>query len=190
MNASVERVVKEAKRLENFVWIDMELPETVDTTLRLFEKLHKKYGNVGICMQAYLRRTEHDIKYLVKLKVPIRLVKGFYKNHDYKTWQEVTANYKRLIKLVLLGSPRPCIATHDFHMIAEAKRLIKKHRIKRAELQFFNHVRDKLAVRLSKEGFKVRVYVPYGHLLSFLWHGRPTFDFWHGLERVFHFKVR
>ncbi len=190
MNASVERVVKEAKRLGNFVWIDMEMPDTVDTTIRLFEKMYDKYGNVGICMQAYLKRTEEDLNTLLKKKVPIRLVKGFYKNHDFKNWKEVTANYKKLMKLVLLKSKRPCIAGHDFRMIAEVKKFIKKHHIKHAELQFFNHVRDSLAVRLAKEGFTVRVYIPFGHVLGFLWHGGRTFDFMHGMERIFHFKVR
>lgn len=190
MNASVERLVKEAKRLGNFVWIDMEQYDTVDATIRLFEKMHDKYGNVGICMQAYLKRTEDDLNYLLKKKVPVRLVKGFYKNHDFKSWKEVTANFKKLMKLVLLKSRRPCIAGHDFRMIAEAKKLIKKHHIKKAELQFFNHVRDSLAVRLKKEGFNVRVYMPFGNVVGFLWHGGRTFDFLHGMERLLHFKVR
>lgn len=190
MSASVERVVKEAKHLGNFVWIDMELPSTVDATLNLYEKLYKKYGNVGICIQAYLKRSEDDLKRLLKHRVPVRLVKGFYKNSDFRTWRSVTANYSKLMEMVLRESKRPCIATHDLRLIARAKKIMKRHHLKNAELQFFNHVRDSVAVGLAKEGFKVRVYVPYGHLFAFLWKGGRTFDFIHGMERLLHFKVR
>lgn len=190
MTASVERVVKEAKRLGNFVWIDMELPSTVDATLDVYEKLYKKYGNVGICIQAYLRRSESDLKRLLKNHVPVRLVKGFYKNSDFKHWRSVTENYSKLMELVLKESKRPCIATHDTHLIAKAKKIIQKHHLKNAELQCFNKIRDRAMVRLAAQGFKVRVYVPYGHLFAFLWKGRPTFDLKHGLERILHFKLR
>lgn len=184
---SIEKIVKKASTFGIFVWVDMELPNTVDFTLELFKKFHKRYKNVGVCLQAYLKRSQSDLLDMAKLGVPIRLVKGFYKAHDFKTWKEVTRNYEKLMVLLLKKCKRPCIATHDVEMIQKAKELIRKNKIKKAEIQFFMNVRDRLAKKLAKEGFNVRVYVYYGHALLFF-KGFFTFDNFRNLQRLFHIR--
>lgn len=186
---SVTDIVRYAHKKGLFVWIDMELCETADATINIFKRLHKKYRNVGICLQVYLKRTENDIRALLKNKnVTMRLVKGFYKEHDFKSWADVTKNYSRLMEFLLLHSPRPGIATHDQRLIAKAKRLIKKHRIKNAEFQFYKGVCDDLALKLKKKGFNVRVYVPYGHMFLHTIKGWKTFDMIRQFQRLFGVK--
>jgi len=186
---AITDIVKYAHNNNTFVWIDMEMKDTVDYTINLFQNIHKKYKNTGIALQAYLKRTEEDMKELLKNKVPIRLVKGFYSTGDFNKWSDVTKNYEHLMKYLLLHSKRPCIATHDLALIAKAKEIIKKHKLKHAELQMFKGVRDELAVQNALEGFNARVYVPYGHVYKFLFFGLPTFDLIHAIKRILGFKT-
>jgi proline dehydrogenase len=189
MRTCIHDVVAYAHQLNNFVWIDMEMPETVDDTVALFTELHKQYPNTGIALQAYLKRTENDMKHVLEQKAPIRLVKGFYKAQQFKTWKEVTDNYSHLLHQLLLNSEKPCVATHDPVLIAKAKEIIDRHNLKKkAEFQFFNGVCNDRAIQLAKEGYNVRVYVPYGKVWRFLLHGFSTFDVYHQLQRLFHVK--
>ena len=187
---SVATIVQKAHDRNTFVWIDMELSETVDTTLAIFRKLCKRYKNktVGICLQAYLKRTAEDMRTLLKKPTVMRLVKGFYKEHDFKTWAAVTDNYARLMEYILLHSSRPAIATHDRTLISNAKKFIKAHRIRNAEFQFFKGVCDKLALQLRQEGFRVRMYIPYGNAIRFFVRGWKTFDNFRQLQRLFGVK--
>jgi len=185
---NVAKIVERAHRNKVFVWIDMEGSQTTDDTIAIFQNIRKRWNNVGICLQAYLKRTEKDMHHLLKKRVPLRLVKGFYKEHDFK-WSDVTKNYEHLLPYLLQNSSLPAIATHDRKIIAKAKSIIKKHKIKNAEFQFFKGVCDDLAFTLSKEGFKVRMYVPYGHAYSFLLHGLSTFDLYHQAQRMLHLKT-
>jgi proline dehydrogenase len=182
-------VAEYAKYNGVFVWIDMELPDTVSTTIEIFKRINKKHKNTGIAMQANLKRTEHDMKELLKDRVPMRLVKGFYKANDFSTWQEVTDNYSKLMEYLLSHSTRPCIATHDLALIEKAKEIISKNKINDAELQFFNGVRNDLAQNLSEEGFKTRIYIPYGRVWKFLLTGLNSFDIKRHLQRIMHLKV-
>jgi proline dehydrogenase len=145
---------------------------------------------VGICLQAYLKRTERDLKLLGAHKSPIRMVKGFYNDRDFNTWEEVTQNYFRLLPILLTQSSYPAIATHDEKIINEAKKIIREKNITNAEFQFFLGVRDDLVQQLVKEGFRVRVYIPYGNFWRFLLKGLRTFDILHGLERLFGLRPR
>lgn len=179
-------IVKKAHELKCFVWIDMERPATVDFTIEVFEKLYDKFGNVGICLQAYLKRTESDLSRVLKRRAPVRLVKGFYKWQDVKPWSKVTENFSRLIEPLIKGSSRPCIATHDAKLILKAKKIMLK--TGKGEFQFFHGVRDTLAESLAKEGFKTRIYLPYGNLIRYIFHGFPTFDNLRNIERLLHVK--
>ncbi len=113
---------------------------------------------------------------MLKVRAPVRLVKGFYKDGDISNWAEVTENYRFLMKKVLAKSSRPCIATHDIKIIEEARKLITVGKIKNAEFQFFKGVRDELAVKLKRKGYKTRIYIPYGYVLQYFIHGFSTFD--------------
>lgn len=186
---NVAAIVERAHRKKVFVWIDMEGSHTTEDTIAIFQSTRRKWNNVGICLQAYLKRTEQDMHRLLRKRVPMRFVKGFYRERDFKKWSEVTKNYERLLPYLLQHSSRPAIATHDRNIIGKAKRLIKRHNIKKAEFQFFKGVCDDVAFALSKEGYNVRMYVPYGHAYSFLLHGLITFDLYHQAQRLLHVKT-
>lgn len=81
---SLTDLAAHAENLKKFIWIDMERSSTVTPTIEIFEKLNDRFGNVGICLQAYLRRTKDDLANLLKRRAPIRLVKGFYNDNDIK----------------------------------------------------------------------------------------------------------
>lgn len=181
---AAEKITEYAKLNESFVWIDMERPSTVDITIDIFNELHEKFGNVGICLQTYLKRTTEDAKKLLVKHVPIRLVKGFYLEHDIDNWRDVTKQFDELMEIVLQESKRPCIATHDFTLIEKAKKLIRTHNLQNAEFQFFNGVRDRVALELAKEGFNVRIYIPYGNIFHYLLKGLPTFDNLRHIQRL------
>ncbi len=182
--AALDQIAFLAKQAGNFVWMDMERPDTVDATIEIFRVLSPKYENLGICLQAYLKRSERDMRLFLSRSVPIRLVKGFYHQHDFDSWQTVSDNYQQLMQEILRKSLKPAIATHDLRLIEKAREIIKSEGIKNAEFQFFNGVRDDLARRLVKEGYKVRIYIPYGNLWRFLWKGLRTFDLFHQIERM------
>ena len=181
-------LAERAKSLKNFVWVDMERSSTVTPTIQTFEKLYDHYGNVGICLQAYLRRTRDDLDRILERRAPVRLVKGFYNDSDITNWQEVTDNYRSLMYNLLNRSNRPCIATHDLELIEEAKKEIQDRGIQNAEIQFFKGVRDDFAVKLSQEGYKTRIYVPYGQIFRFLADGFKTFDISRHLKRFCRWK--
>ncbi len=186
---SVEKIVAYAKSLNNFVWIDMERPDTVDITIELARQLYLTYpGSFGICQQAYLKRTERDMKLLLTTGMPMRFVKGFYREHDFLTWGQVTKNYERLMIYLLDHSSRPAIATHDLVIHEKAKRYVLEHGLKnKMEFQFFKGIRDDLAKQLAREGFRVRLYVPFGNAGRFILNGWRTFDIGHEIERMLGF---
>ncbi len=187
---SVARIVDYAKSLNNFVWVDMERSDTVDATIELCRELYQRYpGSFGICLQAYLKRTERDMKLLLSMGMPMRFVKGFYKDHDFNSWDEVSQNYRHLMTYVLDHSSRPAIAGHDLEIHKEVKRYVIENGLKeKMEFQFFKGVRDDLARQLVHEGFHVRIYVPFGSVWRFIIHGFRTFDLMHQIERMAGFK--
>ena len=187
--SALEILAQRAKARKNFIWIDMERSHTVEDTIKIFEQLHDEFGNVGICLQAYLQRTREDLARVLERQAPVRLVKGFYNDGDITDWGEVTDNYRSLMyELLSSKSKRPCIATHDLELIGEAKHEIKQEKVENAELQFFKGVRDDLAIELSEEGYKIRIYVPYGHLWGYLVDGFRIFDNRRHIQRLFRRK--
>ena len=181
---AVLRIIEAARASGTFVWIDMEQPDTVDRTLEIYRRASRLYGNVGICLQAYLTRTLSDLAGVLADGGVVRLVKGFYRSHDISNWRAVTRNYRMLMFRVLRESPRPAIATHDEQLIEEAKRFIVDHQVRSAEFQFFQGVRNRLAGELQAQGFAARIYVPYGRMLRYWADGVQTFDLRRQLQRV------
>ena len=169
-----------AKNANIRIWIDQGLAEYTDDVFRLANEHNS--NTVGVCIQAYRSRSEHDI-----LKVenyPIRLVKGFYNDYDIHPWSKVTDNYLKLMDVVSKKSSYPCFATHDYKIIEKAKTLLKD---KDGEIQFFAGVRDTLAKQLVKDGYKVRIYLPYGNVTKFIISGLSKFDILRELQRLGHF---
>lgn len=184
---AAEEIVVEAETHKNFVWIDMYLPDTVDATITIFLELRKKYHNVGICLQAYLQRTEEDLHQILKEHYPLRLVKGFYKEYDFDRWNDVSENYESLLYFLLKHSDRPAIATHDLEIIEKAKKAVLELGKKEAEFQFFKKIIDKVAEDLVKEGYNVRVYIPLGDFWRFFLTEVKTFDLWQNFKRLMNF---
>src|SRR6185503_986677 len=119
---NLARVAGKAKELGNFVRIDMEGSPYTQLTLDLFYELFPQYPNMGVVLQAYLRRSEADVQEAVRRKVRVRLCKGAYKEPPtiaFPLKADVNANYDKLAQM-LLGAPIPAFATHDDDRIAHA----------------------------------------------------------------------
>lgn len=165
--ANVGQLVERAAALNGFVRVDMESSEYVDRTLGLVCDLHARYHAVGTVIQAYLYRSKKDIEMLNERGIPVRLCKGAYlepASAAFPQKSQVDANYVELMHLLLDKGTYPAIATHDEKMIAATKAYAASHNISREafEFQMLYGIRKDLQRQLAKEGFRVRVYVPYG----------------------------
>ena len=166
-SSNVEQIVKLAGELNNFVRIDMEGSPYTDVTLKIFYDLRKKYENVGIVIQAYLFRSEKDIQNVLQLGGRIRLCKGAYKEPPEISFKEKSgtdANFIKLMHILLQSGIYHGIATHDPAMIHATKDFARKKNIspETYEFQMLYGVRRDLQEALLKEGYRVRIYVPYG----------------------------
>lgn len=163
----VEELVVKAKSMGSFVRIDMEDSSTTDLTINLFKRLNQKYDNVGIVIQSYLMRSMNDIRELNKLGTDYRLCKGIYIESPaiaYKDRQKVRDNYIELLKLMLKDGNYVGIATHDDYLVEQAYRLIKEMNIPKDkfEFQMLLGVKENLRDKINGDGFKIRIYVPFG----------------------------
>jgi proline dehydrogenase len=165
----VHTILQRARDYGSFVRIDMESSEYTQRTLDLFEqRLYPVYPqSVGIVLQSYLFRTFTDVERAILLKARVRLCKGAYKEPEtvaYPDKKDVDANYIRGMHALMLHGNYPGIATHDEAIIREAKRFAKANDIApdRYEFQMLYGVRRDLQDQLVREGYRVRVYVPFG----------------------------
>jgi proline dehydrogenase len=164
---NVRRVIEEAAQFDNFVRIDMEGSEYVDRTLDLFFELFEVHKNVGTVIQSYLYRSEADLERLIEAGARVRLVKGAYLEPPDVAFQakaEVDANYVRLMRMLLSRGNYPAIATHDATVIAATREYARDHDIDRArfEVQMLYGIRRDLQTALVRDGYNMRVYVPFG----------------------------
>jgi proline dehydrogenase len=167
--ALMHDVVGRARDLRTFIRIDMEDSTYTERTLRLFEdRLHPSYGDhVGIVLQSYLYRTLADVERAIAIKARVRLCKGAYKEPAtvaYPEKADVDANYVRCMHKLLSEGNYPALATHDDRIIKEATRYVRANGIgpERFEFQMLYGVRRDLQERLVRDGWRVRVYVPFG----------------------------
>ena len=157
------RLVSAARKKGIFVWLDMEESSKVDDTIRLYYSA-LKLGNVGICIQSYLRRSEEDITKIASSGGIIRLVKGAYTEPEevaYGDRAEVTLNYYRLMQILFKNSRKFMIATHDLPIIKRALILNKKYS-REIEFAMLNGIRNMDALSISRKGNAVRIYIPFG----------------------------
>jgi proline dehydrogenase len=165
---NLETVVVDAASRNNFVRIDMEDSSTTDDTLELYRDLRAAgHDNIGVVLQATLRRTLSDIRGLADLKPSVRLCKGIYIEPPeiaYREFGAVRANFVRALKALLDAGCYVGIATHDEWLIREGKRLVAEHGLAREEYEFqmLLGVREELGDRLAREGHRLRIYVPFG----------------------------
>ncbi|MEN6606354.1 MAG: proline dehydrogenase family protein, partial [Bryobacteraceae bacterium] len=164
---NIERIVSEAASFGGFVEIDMESSEYVDRTLRIVTAMHQRFGCVRGVVQAYLRRSADDIATLNRLGVPVRLCKGAYKESAsvaFARKREVNENYALLMRKLLTEGNYPGLATHDETLIKEVLRFTKEQGIgpDRFEFQMLYGIRRDLQQWLVSQGYRLRLYVPYG----------------------------
>lgn len=165
----MQKILQRAREYQTFVRIDMESSEYTQRTLDLFEqRLYPAYReNVGIVLQSYLFRTFADVQRANLIKARVRLCKGAYKEPEtvaYPDKKDVDSNYTRGMHELMLKGNYPGIATHDEAIIKEAKRFANENQIapNRFEFQMLYGVRRDLQDRLVRDGYRMRVYVPFG----------------------------
>lgn len=162
------KILNIAAKHKNFVRIDMEDYAHNAVTLDILHELGQTYDNVGTVIQAYLYKSEADVRDLGRRHINLRLVKGAYKESAevaFPDKKDVDENYKKLIALHLASGSYTAIATHDDHIIAFVKELEKKHGYSRDQFEFqmLYGIRAATQLELAKEGYRMRVYVPYGN---------------------------
>jgi proline dehydrogenase len=165
---NLEDVLREAAARGNFVRIDMEDSTTTDETLRLYRELRESgHDNVGVVLQAYLRRTLSDVAALADLRPNVRLCKGIYVEPSsiaYTDDDAVRASFVRSLDLLLDAGAYVGVATHDEWLIGEALTRVDARALAPAEYEFqmLLGVRESRASELVAAGRRLRVYVPYG----------------------------
>ena len=163
---NLESLLREAAKNGNFVRIDMEDSSTTSETLRLYRELRERgFDNVGVVLQAYLRRSLDDVLALADLKPNVRLCKGIYIEPPaiaFTDYDATRANYVRCLDALLDGGAYVGIATHDEWLIGEALARVERLEPSEYEFQMLLGVREQRAGELVESGHRLRVYVPFG----------------------------
>ncbi len=161
-------IVERAQGHGRDVEIDMEGSDYTDRTLEIVHRLRDEFEGVGVAIQAYLYRSEKDLRSLIARGIKVRLVKGAYREPSDRAFprkRQVDENYRRLMDVLLAEAPRFAIATHDVRMIRHAVEYVRSYGIappRTFEFQMIYGVRRDLQRRLLEDGWPLRVYVPYG----------------------------
>jgi proline dehydrogenase len=162
------QILDAAQAVDGFVRIDMEGSAYAARTMQIFEVLHDRYPDeVGIVIQSYLLRARADTERMIERKARVRLVKGAYAEPEsvaFKQKSQIDLNYQWLMELLLDKGNYPAIATHDPELIEAAKRFATQHGIgsERYEFQMLYGVRRDEQQALVDQGYRMRVYVPFG----------------------------
>jgi proline dehydrogenase len=165
---NLRRILERAEPAEFFVRIDMENSPYTDVTLEIFETLWQQgHRRIGVVLQSALYRSEKDLARMNALGASVRLVKGAYKepkNVAYQKKADVDAAYARMMKSMLIDGHQPAVATHDPSLIALARSWAQQHQIPpgRFEFQMLYGIRRDLQAALVRDGFRMRVYIPFG----------------------------
>jgi proline dehydrogenase len=163
----LEKIIARAAAQGNFVRIDMEGSPYTERTVEMTKRVRAKYAAVGTVMQAYLDRTEKDVLDLIAAGCRLRLCKGAYKEPPdiaFAKKSDVDANYVKLMKLLLPSGIYHGIATHDPAMIDATKEFAREKNIGREQFEFqmLYGIRTDLQKQLVRDGFRLRIYIPYG----------------------------
>jgi proline dehydrogenase len=164
---NLERIVAQAGQFGNFIRIDMEGSDYTQVTLDIFKQLFERHKNVGVVIQAYLYRSEADVRELNALGARVRLCKGAYSEPPsvaFPDKADTDANFVKLMQLLLSEGTYPGIATHDERMVDATREFAAREDIPsdRFEFQMLYGVRRDLQEQLVRDGYRMRVYVPYG----------------------------
>jgi len=166
--ANLRRVLGAASDFDAFVRLDMEGSDLTASTLGIFEEVYPDYpDNVGVVLQAYLRRTEADVTRMCELGARVRLCKGAYKEPEAVAYQDmalIRENFERQMQRLIADARYPGIATHDDTLIAATKAFVRDNGIApdAFEFQMLYGIRPDTQRELAREGYNMRVYIPYG----------------------------
>lgn len=165
--AQVEEILERAKGYNNFVRIDMEDSSTTDAILELYRNVHQKYSNSGVVIQAYLRRTLNDVKAVGMNGTNYRVCKGIYIEPEeiaFKEKQKVRDNFVDIVDYLLEHGNYIGIATHDDYLVEKAYEVIKQKNLAKDkfEFQMLYGVKERLRDKINADGYKLRIYVPFG----------------------------
>ena len=166
--SNVRSLLGIARRYNNFVRIDMEDSPTTSATLKLYERLRSEgYENVGVVIQANMRRSEGDIQRLISMKANARLCKGAYMEPEaiaFKSREEIQLNYLKLLKMLFDAKCYVGIATHDDFLVSGTYQYIQEMNLQKAdyEFQMLYGVKIKLRDQIVADGHRLRIYVPFG----------------------------
>jgi proline dehydrogenase len=161
------RIVRHARSLDNFVRVDMEDSHYTERTVDMVLRARRELDNVGAVIQAYLYRSEGDVRTLLANGSRVRLCKGAYLEPEsvaFKRKADTDANFLKLMKMLLDSGIYHAIATHDESLIAATRRYAETRKIgkEKFEFQMLYGIRRDLQGKLAGEGYNVRIYVPYG----------------------------
>ena len=164
-------ITKKAEEFKNFIWIDMEGSFYTSSTLDFYKRVKVDYQNSGVCLQAYLKRTESDLKSLLSIKPSVRLVKGAYSepgNIAFENKADVDKNYFQLAEILLNeirdNNLRVAFATHDIKLINKIMEAAVKLNVPKDKLEFqmLYGIKSSEQLRLVSEGCKLKVLISYG----------------------------
>ncbi len=163
-----EKIVTSAEKYSNFLRFDMESSLHINDTLRIYDHCFKEYSKVGIVLQAYLKRSISDIERLAKPGFNARICKGIYKENPsiaYQDPDEIRNNFLKMAEIMIFKKAYSCYATHDQNLIDRLLDLVKKHKLGLDKFEFqvlYGVPMNGRIEELVKNGYKVRVYVPFG----------------------------
>jgi len=165
--SQMKEVLTKAKGFNNFVRVDMEDSPYTSVTIEIFKRLQREFDNVGIVLQAYLKRTVSDVDELNKTNTNYRLCKGIYVEPEeiaFKDKQKIRDNFLMLVEKMLKNKSYVGIATHDKPLVDGSYKIIDKMNLQKDEYEFqmLYGVTEKLRNKINSDGHKIRVYVPYG----------------------------
>lgn len=168
--ANLRSIVAEAERAKTMVWVDMEQSAYVDRTLEIFKQVRRDHANVGLCLQAYLFRTEQDLLGLLPCAPAIRFVKGAYKESPaiaYERKADVDANFFKLCRMLLAHvseGARLVVGTHDMKLIHAVREEAVRLGVPVGDFEFhlLYGIQTGEQQRLAREGFRMRVLISYG----------------------------
>ncbi|BCL82780.1 proline dehydrogenase [Ktedonobacteria bacterium brp13] len=164
---NLDAILEQGKQHNIFVCIDMEGSDYTERTIEIARRAKQRYDGVGTVIQSYLYRSRADVEGLCDLSVRVRLVKGAYQEPQsiaYQQKREVDQSYVESMKILLARGNFPAIATHDEEIIKEACAFVRDHGISKDafEFQMLYGIRRDLQEKLVRQGYNMRVYVPYG----------------------------
>ncbi|MDQ6766984.1 MAG: proline dehydrogenase family protein [Candidatus Eremiobacteraeota bacterium] len=163
----LDTIIQAARPHDMFIRLDMEGSATVDSTYRMLDRARANYEHIGPVVQAYLHRAGHDVERLIGQRLRVRLCKGAYKEPPEVAIERmalIRRNYVALAEMLLKHGVYPGIATHDFTLIHAVKAFVERERMSRQafEFQMLYGIRTEAQKALVREGYRMRVYVPFG----------------------------